>query len=329
MHDRKTIEMIREEMNVTGRKLDARQNEYNLTKSLVENLEGFPEAIKFLKKKVGKNAPSCPTSSPRSEEYRVAIENYLEPYLNYYIVEHESEAYEAINILSDAAKGKAHFFILDAFDKFESTTGRIYDNAFLATEIIEYDQKYRSRWRTSSTRCTSIEGDIKSIPSTDENTFITKNGKLTKRKFSISGGSAGLFEGKKIGRAKNMEKLEKEIKELTAQARRYPLQPVEKQADLEKRSNNKIRQQIDEVQRSIRQVNEEFVSIRTKREQFAQMLNSADLRREDILGKDRHAAAELDDLKPQSANAHAHDLEAAGRAPCATITNNLARTASC
>ncbi|MDH4057991.1 MAG: AAA family ATPase, partial [Cyclobacteriaceae bacterium] len=46
-----TIEMIREEMTTIGRKLDARQNEYNLTKSLVDNLEGFPEAIKFLKKK--------------------------------------------------------------------------------------------------------------------------------------------------------------------------------------------------------------------------------------------------------------------------------------
>jgi len=39
--------MIREEMTETGRKLDSRQNEYQLTKSLVENLEGFPEAIKF------------------------------------------------------------------------------------------------------------------------------------------------------------------------------------------------------------------------------------------------------------------------------------------
>jgi len=55
----KTIDMIREEMNEHGRRLDARQNEYQLTKSLVENLEGFPEAIKFLKKNLGwtKNAP--------------------------------------------------------------------------------------------------------------------------------------------------------------------------------------------------------------------------------------------------------------------------------
>ena len=33
-----------------SRKLDARQNEYNLTKSLVDSLEGFPESIRFLKK---------------------------------------------------------------------------------------------------------------------------------------------------------------------------------------------------------------------------------------------------------------------------------------
>ena len=304
----KTIEMIREELNVTGRKLDARQNEYNLTKSLVENLEGFPEAIKFLKKKVGKNAPLLSDILTTSEEYRVAIENYLEPYLNYYIVEHEAEAYEAINILSDAAKGKAHFFILDAFEKFESTTGRIYDNAFPATEIIEYDQKYRKLMSFILDKVYIYEGDIKNLQSGDENTFITKNGKLTKRRFSISGGSVGLFEGKKIGRAKNMEKLEKEIKEHTSKLNDIRASLLDKQADLEKLRNNKLRQQMEEVQHSIRQVNEEYVSIRTKREQFSQMLNNADLRREDILEKIDTLLKELDDLKPRAQQAM-HDLE--------------------
>ena len=34
----------------TDLQLDARRNEYKLTKSMVENLEGFPESIKFLSK---------------------------------------------------------------------------------------------------------------------------------------------------------------------------------------------------------------------------------------------------------------------------------------
>ena len=304
----KTIEMIRDEMNVTGRKLDARQNEYNLTKSLVENLEGFPEAIKFLKKKVGKNAPLLSDILTTSEEFRVSIENYLEPFLNYYIVEHEAEAYDAINILSDAAKGKAHFFILDAFEKFESTPGRIYDNAFPATEIIEYDQKYKKLMSYILDKVYIFEGDIKSIPHADENTFITKNGKLTKRKFSISGGSVGLFEGKKIGRAKNMEKLEKEIKELTHKLDEIRGSLLDRQTDLEKLRNNRLRQQMEEVQNAIRQVNEEYVSIRTKREQFAQMLSNADLRSEDILEKIDTLLKELDDLKPKAQQA-LHDLE--------------------
>ena len=317
----KTIEMIREEMNLTGRKLDSRQNEYNLTKSLVENLEGFPEAIKFLKKKVGKNAPLLSDILTTSEEYRVSIENYLEPYLNYYIVEHEAEAYDAINILSDAAKGKAHFFILDAFERFESTPANIYDNAFPATEIIEYDQKYKKLMSFILDRVYIYEGDIKRIPHGDENTFITKNGKLTKRKFSISGGSVGLFEGKKIGRAKNMEKLDKEIKELTRKLDEIRSSLVEKQTDLEKLRNNRLRQQIEEVQNSIRQVNEEYVSVRTKREQFAQMLSNADLRSEDILEKIDTLLKELDELKPKAKQA-LHDLEEQ-EIKLGTITENL------
>jgi chromosome segregation protein len=296
----KTIEMIREEMTSISRKLDARQNEYNLTKSLVENLEGFPEAIKFLKKKIAKNAPLLSDILTCPEEYRVPIENYLESYLNYYIVEHEAEAYEAINILSDASKGKANFFILDSFEKFEPTPTRIYDNAFPATQIIEFDPKYRKLMSYILDRVYIYEGDIRNLPADDDNTFITKSGKLTKRRFSLSGGSVGLFEGKKIGRAKNLEKLEKEIKELTGKLNETRESLVLRQTDLEKLRNNKIRVQIEEMLDNIRQVNEEYVSFRTKREQFSQMLSNSDLRREDILEKIDTLLKELDELKPKA-----------------------------
>jgi chromosome segregation protein len=41
---------------------------------------------------------------------------------------------------------------------------------------------------------------------------LEKSGKYVKGKYSLTGGSVGLFEGKKIGRAKNMEKLQEEIR---------------------------------------------------------------------------------------------------------------------
>ncbi len=306
----KTIEMIREEMTETGRKLDARQNEYQLTKSLVENLEGFPEAIKFLKKNVAwtKNAPLLSDILSTSEEYRVAIENYLEPYLNYYIVDHESEAYEAINILSDASKGKANFFILDSFEKFASSPVEMYpQNSFPATQIIEFDPKYTKLMSFILDKVYFYEGDVKNIPAEDNNTFITKSGKVTKRKFSLSGGSVGLFEGKKIGRAKNLEKLEKEIKELSKKVDDVRYSLVDRQRELERLRNNTLKQQIEEAQNSIKLVNDEFISVKTKQEQFSHMLNHADLRREDILEKIDSLLKELDELRPRAQNAQ-HEL---------------------
>ena len=47
----KMIEESKNDLNAETRKLDARQNEHDLTKSLIDNLEGYPESIKFLKKK--------------------------------------------------------------------------------------------------------------------------------------------------------------------------------------------------------------------------------------------------------------------------------------
>jgi chromosome segregation protein len=302
----KTIEMIREEMTETGRKLDSRQNEYQLTKSLVENLEGFPEAIKFLKKNVSwtKNAPLLSDILSTSEEYRVAIENYLEPYLNYYIVEHEAEAYEAINILSDASKGKANFFILDAFARFTPADIKMYPNAFPATQIIEFDSKYSKLMAFILDKVYVYEGDVRTIPVEDNNTFITKSGKVTKRRFSLSGGSVGLFEGKKIGRAKNLEKLDKEIKEFSKKVEDIRHSLIDRQRELERLRNNTLKQQIEEAQSAIKLVNDEYISVRTKQEQFSSMLNSADLRKEDILEKIETLSSELEDLRPKAEQAH-------------------------
>jgi chromosome segregation protein len=79
----------KENIVAESRRLDAKQNEYNLTKSLVDNLEGFPESIRFLKKNSdwAKNAPLFSDVLFCREEYRIAIENYLEPMMNHYVVE--------------------------------------------------------------------------------------------------------------------------------------------------------------------------------------------------------------------------------------------------
>jgi chromosome segregation protein len=300
-----TIDVVREKLTGLSRKLDSQRNEYNLTKSLVENLEGFPEAIKFLKKKASwnKNAPLLSDILTCDDRYRISIENYLEPYMNYYIVDNERQAFEAVNILSDAAKGKANFFILDAFDRYSAPQAKLYENAIPATQIVEYEPRYKRLISHILENVFLISGGPGEIPMDEDTVFITENGKYTKRKFSISGGSVGLFEGKRIGRAKNLEKLQKSIKELETQIAEIKERLDEKQKELAQLKSSGFRSEIDTLQKEYNQVNEEFISVKTRKEQLAQMLNSNATRREDISRNIDNLTADLIELRPETKEA--------------------------
>ncbi len=306
----KTIEVIREEKQQTGRKLDARRNEYSLTKSLVDNLEGFPEAIKFLKKKANwnKNAPLLSDIISCDEKYRVTIENYLEPFMNYYIVEDEADAYSAINLLSDAARGKAHFFILNKFDTYHSRDPKIFDNAIPATEIVEYDTKYKHLVAFILNDTYIVSGPESSIPKDKESVFITQNGKVTKRKYSISGGSVGLFEGKRIGRAKNLDKLKVTVKKLQKKLEEIEENYKQKKQELEKLKAQTRKIPIDNLQNEINLLRQELVSFETKQEQMAGLLSSNTVKREDIIESIGNLTEETTELAPATEKLKA-DLE--------------------
>lgn len=300
-HSEKTIEVIKEELTQVNRKLDASQNEYNLTKSLVDNLEGFPEAIKFLKKETSwsKNAPLLSDILTCPEEYRVTVENYLESYMNYYIVDTEAEAFKAINILSDAAKGKAHFFVLDRFEKFKPTQTDFIENAVAATEVVEYDPKYKKLigYILDNVYISSFE-DPQGTDHRDT-VLITKNGKVIDRQFSISGGSVGLFEGKRIGRAKNLEKLSASIKKLTAKLNEVKSNLEEKVSDLNRLKENNYEEQLEVVQVELAQIKEEHVSFVTKQEQFSNLLTENTNKSEDILENINVLNEEIAELTPK------------------------------
>ena len=53
---------------------------------------------------------------PGTEEYRAAVENVLEPYLNYYVVNNLQEGLQAVHLLDNNKKGKANFFLLETIN---------------------------------------------------------------------------------------------------------------------------------------------------------------------------------------------------------------------
>jgi chromosome segregation protein len=205
------LEQLRQKLAEENRLLDARKNEHDLLKSLIDSMEGYPESVKFLHNNPNWNhqAPILSDIIYVKEEYRAAVENVLEPYLNYYVVNNLKEGLQAIHLLDEHKKGKANFFLLDQFG--DAATNTIVPAGTLpALSVIEVDATYQSL-AYHLLGNVFIAEDESALENSNGHIILEKTGKYVKGKYSIIGGSVGLFEGKKIGRAKNLEKLSEEI----------------------------------------------------------------------------------------------------------------------
>jgi chromosome segregation protein len=206
------LEQLRQQLADENRVLDSRKNEHDLLKSLIDSMEGYPESVKFLHKNAGWNhtAPILSDIIYVKEEYRAAVENVLDPYLNYYVVNNLTEGLQAVHLLDDNKKGKANFFLLDKFTEEPPTSSHQPDNTIPAMDVIEVDPQFR-QLAVHLLGNVFIAESEDALVNSNGSVILEKHGKYVKGKYSLSGGSVGLFEGKKIGRVKNMEKLREEI----------------------------------------------------------------------------------------------------------------------
>lgn len=272
------IEEWRKKISEVNRQLDAKRNEYKLTKSMVDNLEGFPESIKFLNKHKDwdKNTPILSDLIYVQEGYRVAIENYLSPYLNYYVVPNMKAAYDAVQLLGKAQKGKANFFVLDAFTDYEPPV-KLVPNTQMAIDLVEVDQPYRKLFNHLLEGVLIQENDEIADGVADENTvLLSKSGRFVQRKFSLSGGSVGLFEGKKIGRKKNLEVLEVQIRKLEKEETKLSSEFYNLRTELDKLKSGIQSEAINREREALSQLAQQKVSLLTRLENFENFLRDAD-----------------------------------------------------
>lgn len=300
----KQLDETRSQLNQESRLVDAKQNEYNLTKSLVDNLEGFPESIKFLRKNAGwkKSYPLFSDILFCQEEYRVAIENYLEPVMNHYVVQDQQEAVQAIQLLSDASRGKANFFVLDAIQAI-GTKPQAPANTVSALEVVKVDKKYSLLCEQLLQHVFLLKPEAsdslkEALPDSDV-IILHPEGKFSKNRLGLNGGSVGLFEGKRIGRAKNLTNLNKEIKALNQKIDKLQ---EEEAADIDKLAALRAASQkdvIDELRMVLNRLQNELISVKTKQEQYQTFIANSQNRKQDIESKITVIQYELQKAEPE------------------------------
>lgn len=279
------MEGLRNRLAEESRKLDSKRNEHALLKSLIDNMEGYPESVKFLNKNKNWNhtAPILSDTIYVKEEYRAAVENVLEPYLNYYVVNDLEEGMQAIRLLDANQKGKANFFLLDRINNYKKTEEHQPANTLKALDVIEVEDKYRHLAEYLLCNVYIAEDEAAMLDS-DGAVVLEKNGKFVKGKFSLTGGSVGLFEGKKIGRAKNLEKLFSQIEKQEAVVN-------EIKADIQARHNEVIayNDQLKEnvlrqTQQEINNLTNQVFALQNKLENLAAMQSISQKRLDELEG---------------------------------------------
>jgi len=204
------LDELRNELAEESRKLDAKKNEFALLKSMIDSMEGYPDSVKFLhnNKEWRSQVPILSDVLYVKEEYRKALENVLEPYLSYYVVADLQEGLEAVHLLDKHQKGKANFFLLDQVNAHgQGASSHQLTGAISALSVVEVEDPYR-KLAEQLLGNVFIADSEEALSNSNGFVVIEKQGRYVKGKFSLTGGSVGLFEGNKIGRAKNLEKLQ-------------------------------------------------------------------------------------------------------------------------
>jgi chromosome segregation protein len=210
----KETERLKEQNLQIKSEITSLENERRLTLNYIESLDGYTDAVKHIRRnyKFNKPAPFLSDILDCLPEYKLAIESYLRPWMEYFIVETRQEAIDLINWLHQTGKGKASIFVLEKIkSKAILPMQSGVSNALSTLDLVSCESMYHPLIRQLLSHVWVADELVETDPHI---TLITKDGRFVQNAMDISGGAVGLFEGRRIGGRQNIEKIDLRIESL-------------------------------------------------------------------------------------------------------------------
>jgi chromosome segregation protein len=223
--------------------------------------------------------------------------------MNHYVVDTYEEAIRGINLLSNSTQGRAQFFVLNSYKEERAIIAVNLEGAIPALNVVEVDKHYQPL-------CNHLLRNVYLIDDGTENALngaelpegvvlIGKSGKFNKSKHAMAGGSVGLFEGKRIGRAKNLEALLKVIKLIDIELTGFKTRFDELHGQLTGLRSAGRAAVIKQKEQQLNLLKTELITIKTRQEQYQTFIENSLNRKEDIARKIESIKAERLTLQPQ------------------------------
>ena len=272
----KEIDDERQALNDENRTLTGKQTEYNVLHRMVESLDGYPESIKYLKQNNEKikKVPMLGDILSVAAPYSQTIETYLEPYLTYFIVADEAEALQAIQQLQSHNKGRANFFILSAFEniarKEYSTTQK------RALDVVECESQYNALVNYFFNDVVIADANWDQHIENPDLIYLAQDATYIRRKYSITGGIAGVVKGSKLGKSKELENLQKEIQVTVEKMEQMKAVLFKKQDALNELKKQSQTLSISQMSGQHNIASNQALQLQTRIEQYSNFLNQYD-----------------------------------------------------
>ncbi len=303
LQSQEELEQLRSQLVDENRKLDSRRNEHDLLKSLVESLEGYPDSIKFLKKHKdwNSNAPLLSDVFVVQTPYRTALENLLDNYLNYYIVDRFDEAVHAVQLLEQHKKGKANFFVLSHFHEYKPDHKGQIEGLVPALSVVTVDEQYQSLAQHLLGHVyIAAEGtDLSQLPMDNGLVVVEQTGKMVRGRYTLGGGSIGLFEGNKIGRAKNLERLAQEIADLTKTTTELRQVIADTQTRITGFNQELNDRAIDQTRQELNKLQNQIVNLANRAENLEHLNQTGEKRLADLQDQLEHTHESIGDTRTE------------------------------
>ena len=220
-------------------------------------------------------------------------------FVSYYVVNDLREGLQAVHLLDENKKGKANFFLLD---KVNSNDTMLPDHQLEggtpALSVIEVEDKYR-KLAEHLLGNVFIADSEDALQSSNGFVVIEKTGKYVKGKYSLTGGSVGMIEGKKIGRVKNLEKLQDEIaaQDEVVETLRATIQSRHNEVIA---FNEDLRESaLRETEREIQQLTNQVFALHNKLENLFSMQTNSQHRLEELNLQMQQTQLSVEDVRNQ------------------------------
>ncbi|MGN1334714.1 MAG: chromosome segregation protein SMC [Anaerovoracaceae bacterium] len=278
-----------EDIRIRGSQITARKK---TIEEMENNYEGYNGAVRFIMKSNIKGIDGVLAELMKVPAgLEIAVETALGGAMQNIVCERDSNAKEAINLLKTNKAGRLTFLPVESIKSSPASISRAISGApgfrGLASDLIEYDDKYREIFRYLLGRVAIVDSMDRAVALSKAAgsglRFVTLDGEIINASGAITGGKYKNATANLLARRSEIEKLTEE-----AEALKKEYRSIEEKLSLEKNKAEELAEKIDTMETRRRDLEIEAADLSAK---LRMLENSGRDAEENTAKKERELAA--------------------------------------